>query len=604
MLTFAAFLQWLTSLLGGDHALVTALTTAEAAADTDDERWAHVDDTTLDNLRAELRTAAQNDDVDVQTLGDIADRLDEVNALVELREATAAEEAAAREALLARIGGDTDDATRSTDDADGEPDTEPVDEVEPAATDTQPEPVAAAAPPVRQPSLARTAARRPHATAPAPAEPEQPQVSVQLADTIGDFGRGAELSVSEFADAVMRATRENRGGYRGAPTKLRLGTIRHELPEHRQLTGNVALNSQRVGELQRQAREQMASADDNAAAMAALVAPLTASGGGLCAPTTPYYPVQTLGDDLRGVADFVMSMQADRGGINFVPPPSFVSGWGADLADGVSEFTVEDDADPDFAGKPCAVLDCDEPVTVVIEAIVKCLEVTNIRAMTYREQVEAALHYLSMFHARTSETALIVGTVDRPGIERLCDDTVTFTGPLGASRELVRSAGVAATALRDQFRMSSSEVLDYLLPHWVPAAMALDVAAALTGTTTDEALAFSEAAVGRAFGRYNLRVGYFRDTQNFTADDTFPSTASGYLFPPGTFMHLTDPELDLGLVRDSALNSRNVARYFAETFEAIAKVGVVAREVTTDVCLNGAQSGTLDPADVDCLSAS
>lgn len=619
MFTFAEFLEFLTALLGDDHALVASLTEANSAGDTDDARWAAVSDEALGQLADELRTAAGDDDIDISELAAIADRLDEVAALADARFTAAEEDATARAALLERISnsdtgdGDddgTDDGDDSGDDSDDGADDAAADDA--AGADQQPEPVnAGGGRTPRQPSLARTNARRSHRSAPTP-PPAAADVTVRLADNFGDHGRGAELSLEQFGDALLRATRDNRGTYRGTPQKLRVGTVRHELPEARQLTGNVAQNSERVAALQREARQALANAEDNAARVAALTQPLTAAGGGLCAPVTPYYPVQTLGDDLRDVADFVMRMQADRGGITFVPPPSFVDGWGADLADGVAEWTMEDDAfaddpsfDPETDGKPCAVLDCDDPVTVVIEAITKCIEISNIRAMTYREQIDAALHYLSMHHARVAETALLVGSVDRPGIARLTDETVTFDGALGASREVPRAFGTAAAALRDQFRMSDSETLDVLLPHWVPAAMTLDVAAALAGGSTDEQLAFSETAIGRAFLRHNLRVGYFRDTQNFTDSGAFPGAVSGYLFPPGTFMMLDDPELDLGIVRDSALNGRNRFRYFAESFEAIAKVGVVARQVTlTNFCLNGGQAGTIDPADVDCLTVS
>jgi hypothetical protein len=51
--------------------------------------------------------------------------------------------------------------------------------------------------------------------------------------------------------------------------------------------------------------------------------------------------------------------------------------------------------------------------------------------------------------------------------------------------------------------------------------------------------------------------------------------------------------LDLGLVRDSTLNSTNDYKIFLETFEGVAKVGVESLRVTTPVILAGASAATV-----------
>ena len=61
-------------------------------------------------------------------------------------------------------------------------------------------------------------------------------------------------------------------------------------------------------------------------------------------------------------------------------------------------------------------------------------------------------------------------------------------------------------------------------------------------------------------------------------------------------MHLDGGELDLGVVRDGALNRVNDFQIFSETFEAVHMVGVEAIDGTIDVCPTGAVSGTIDPA--------
>lgn len=59
----------------------------------------------------------------------------------------------------------------------------------------------------------------------------------------------------------------------------------------------------------------------------------------------------------------------------------------------------------------------------------------------------------------------------------------------------------------------------------------------------------------------------------------FPTTVYSYLFAEGSFLHLDGGTLDLGLVRDSTLNSTNQFRMFTENFENVALVGPESLEV-------------------------
>lgn len=69
------------------------------------------------------------------------------------------------------------------------------------------------------------------------------------------------------------------------------------------------------------------------------------------------------------------------------------------------------------------------------------------------------------------------------------------------------------------------------------------------------------------------------------------------LYPEGSWLFLDGGTLDLGFVRDSTLNSTNDYQVFAETFEAVALVGVESLALTMDLCPSGAGSATasIDP---------
>lgn len=69
----------------------------------------------------------------------------------------------------------------------------------------------------------------------------------------------------------------------------------------------------------------------------------------------------------------------------------------------------------------------------------------------------------------------------------------------------------------------------------------------------------------------------FRIGANVLAE--FPTTVYAYLFSEGSFLHLDGGTLDLGLVRDSTLNSTNEFTTFAEDFENVAFIGQESLEI-------------------------
>ena len=57
-------------------------------------------------------------------------------------------------------------------------------------------------------------------------------------------------------------------------------------------------------------------------------------------------------------------------------------------------------------------------------------------------------------------------------------------------------------------------------------------------------------------------------------------------------MYLDGGALDLGLVRDSTLNSQNDYQIFYEEFFGLAFIGLESFKVTSNVCPNGLTAGT------------
>jgi len=120
-----------------------------------------------------------------------------------------------------------------------------------------------------------------------------------------------------------------------------------------------------------------------------------------------------------------------------------------------------------------------------------------------------------------------------------------------------------------------------------------------------------DAAINQWFADRNMVVTWALDSdiadQNFTnqAPGTvanpaalvgFPAVTRMLIFPEGTFQFLDGGQLDLGVVRDSALNAVNKFQIFSESFEAVAPRGFEAVDFSCAFKVNGAAAGTVAPS--------
>jgi hypothetical protein len=78
----------------------------------------------------------------------------------------------------------------------------------------------------------------------------------------------------------------------------------------------------------------------------------------------------------------------------------------------------------------------------------------------------------------------------------------------------------------------------------------------------------------------------------------WPTVVQWYLFHEGAWLVLDGGTLDLGIVRDSTLNSQNRYQMFFEAFENIVFVGVESLRIRSTICVNGATSGTVAPTTI------
>lgn len=332
--------------------------------------------------------------------------------------------------------------------------------------------------------------------------------------------------------------------------------------------------------------------DGNQAKIEAVVsAEAIVAAGGFMAPVPVRYELFGLGDTNRPVKDSLAVFGADRGGIRYITPPVLT-----DLNGSVSLWTLQDDLDAltdTTKVKPCIRVAAGAEVTVYVDAIPLCLTFGNLGARAYPELVERHTQLGMIWHARYAETRLLtrIGSLST---------AVTADKSLGVVRDILGQVDQAAAGYRNRHRIAADSTLRVIFPEWFKDALRSDIAKQLPGDGIDDTLALAEAKINSWFAARHINVtwtldgetGQIMGAQAVGALNTYPANVVWYLFAEGTFLFLDQGTLDLGLVRDSTLNSTNDYKIFLETFEGVAKVGVESLRITSTLAIRGSSSAT------------
>lgn len=583
----------------------------------DEARRSEMTTEELNELLGLLRDQADDllegevDDEILAELTEIAESVEAVEAAINAAEAAENERAEQAQSLADRIrgqaedgdgedgegedGGDGAEGADETDDAEGAETTETGDEVdEGGETETedetegaQPEAVAAGATRAPYtPRVTRVAARRPQTEmgrqrARAEAQRAQPLSLVASANVgAADISAGDRISDPSDLAAVFLAAYEGSAGYRGPRAKVRVATagsrnVRELYGDDRVLTRDPIANEQRINAV---------------TSPQAIVA-----AGGRCVTSEVNYDLPVIsGSEARPVRDdMLVRFGADRGGVITRTPPVLADLVGSDAVDVWTETNDQNPSDP--ATKPCLTVTCPEDSESIVDAITKCLQFGNFRARFDPESVQAWSDLAAVHHAREAESRLLT-TIGTGSTQ------VTSGQLLGAARDVLTTIDRAQASMRSHHRLDRAVPLVFGFPFWLYDMLRTDIARQIPVGTLDETLALAEAQIDRWFAIRNVRPVGFLDGeagQIFGAQGDgalvgWPSTVVTYLYPEGSWLFLDGGTIDLGIVRDSTLNSTNDFQMFAETFEQVHFNGVESYRLTMDLCPDGAVSGTVD----------
>lgn len=380
---------------------------------------------------------------------------------------------------------------------------------------------------------------------------------------------GTELGPDDFSKAMIEKARRL-----GRPSKSEHGTeeryllasAQYRFPEERRLTSDLESNARKIRALRNTEGGSLVAS------------------GGLCAPVTNLYTIPQFATTARPVRDALPSFNADRGGVN-VPTPTTLAG----AAGAITIITEANDAlGGTFATKSCLDQTCLSYVETTVTIISHCREYGNLNARAWPESIAFENELTMAQHARTAEQYLL----DR--IKALSIN-VTQADVYSTIYDLIFAIGKAASGIRYRLRTGDSVRLRALLPSWIPDQMVADAAA----TQFDRFLSrqrvvqiLRDAGVEPTFYFDTPTTGTsqgFADEVAATALDGYPTVAQWALYVEGAFIHVDGGSLELGLVRDSTLNSTNDFQMFGETFENVARLAPAqaALWITSTVCPSG-----------------
>lgn len=364
-----------------------------------------------------------------------------------------------------------------------------------------------------------------------------------------------------------------------APGKYRFGGPEHkiaradfEFPEDRTLDGDIDRNLEKIRAVGNPffGREGMEV--------------LTASGG-LCAPLTPIYSMPNFGTEAEPVWDALPVFRAARGGVN-VPDATYIG----DIETAISSISEADDAlGGTFATKSCQDLDCPDYTEVAVQILAHCREYGNLNARAWPEKIahENALTMQAL--SRTSEGFML----DR--IKALSVNVSNGAETLGALIYVVDAIVKSAFGIRSRLRMPREARFRALLP-----AATLDIL--LLDNIQTQFDRFRDRASLDAYLRSTgIDPVYYLDTpstgtsqiadgsQTEAAIDGLPDNIQWAIYPEGAFLGIDSGTLELGIVRDSVLNSTNDFQVFGERFRNVARLAPAQAcyWVTSDICAVG-----------------
>jgi hypothetical protein len=325
---------------------------------------------------------------------------------------------------------------------------------------------------------------------------------------------------------------------------------------------------------------------------------LTAAGG-WCAPSEICYDFFNIVCE-DGMID-LPTVGLNRGGVQYPTSPSF--GDVVAVPDIVWTWTEQDDIDAltsDSIFKPCVRVECPTFVDRRADCFGFCVTAGNLVDYAYPELIANWLRLVFAIRAKATNAAIIDIMLNGGGSGDPISASVAVdhTGLLGATTSaLLQSIELSIIDYREKYSMCSDAIMEVVLPRWANAVIRADLA----NRDGIDVFSVTNGMIADWFNLRGARVQFVGDWQvretgapgtatpgGATALTQWPDTIEYMIFAPGTFVRGNSMSLDLGVTRDSVLNSTNDhTAAWAEDCFAILKPGHESRVVTVALCPSG-----------------
>jgi hypothetical protein len=427
---------------------------------------------------------------------------------------------------------------------------EESEEVEAEIVEAEPEPVLASSRPFRTRKVVRD--EEPEA--------EDDGLSLVAASDVPGFSSGMQITQMQLAEALIAKRRAFVSAPEGYREQVVVASSHTHYPEERFIGDEDPLGDSKI-------RKAVGSPGS------VKIEPLVAAGG-ICAPTDVRYAWDVLGSTSTPVWNSLPKFGAARGGIRFPVIPTI-----ANITTATTTVTAaQDAAGGTSAVKGCQEVTCPSFSEVLVDIVAACLQFPNLTARTYPEMVAGWNELLAIALAQEIEskilTSIQAGSTDVTDIA----EGTTVPTDLGAIGQLYPVLLQAASRLRNNMRLDPNAALRALIPAWALDVLVADYYRRHSVDPTEKA----KNDFVTALNRIGIQPTFYLDgsasggqvmgAQTAAALVTYPSLAEIFLFTEGTWLGLDGGTLDLGVVRDSTLNSTNKYQVFAEQFLNVAKV--------------------------------
>lgn len=315
------------------------------------------------------------------------------------------------------------------------------------------------------------------------------------------------------------------------------------------------------------------------------------AAGGWCAPSELSYDFYNIVCE-DGMLD-LPTTGIRRGGMKWPTSPSF-----GDLAASPGLWVWNETQDIAAAtgtaqsgSKTCARVPCAGFNESRLDCDGLCITAGNLTTDAWPEQIANFMRLVMAAHAHRVNNRLIGKLVSAS-----TPVAIGVSGQ-GVAVPLLDSIELMALDIRTKYAMCDDATLEGVFPNWVFGLVRADLAKRKGWDTPSAAFNVTNAEIAAWFTTRGISAQFVQDWQvraaglpgQAGAATGWPTSVTYLMYPAGTFVKGNGLSLDLGVVRDSTLNATNdYTAAWSEDCWLTAMIGHESRAVTVPVTANGA----------------